>query len=229
MGDPKKRKKLYDVPKKIWDKNLLEKERILVKTYGLKNKKELWKFETVLKNKRKNARDLLALNLDERLRREKELVESLKKLGLLNEKSTLEDVLGLSTEALLERRLQTIVLKKGIATSTIQARQFIVHGHISIDGKKVSKPSYLVLKNEENKIGFYGNPVQFEAKKQKHRDLKKTFEEALPKKAEAEEKVMAEEASKAETAEKMENENATEAETSEKMETETAPEAEEVK
>lgn len=183
MGDPKKRKKTYDVPKKNWDLNLLKREKTVVETYGLKNKRELWKFETVLKNKRKNARNLLALNLDERIKREKDLIESLKKIGLLGDRATLEDVLGLTTEALLERRLQTLVLKKGLALSTEQARQFIVHGHIAINGRKVSKPSYIVTKDEEFKIAYHGNPLKLEIKKPKSRELKKQFEEALPAEA----------------------------------------------
>lgn len=206
MGDPKKRKKQYKMPKKIWDKSRLENEKRIVETYGLKNKRELWKVDTQIKSKRKNARDLLALKLDERIKREKELVESFKKIGLLNEKATLEDVLSLSTEALLERRLQTIVLRKGLANTVTQARQFIVHGHIAVNGKKVSRPSYLVEKSEEGKISYYGKPIKLQTKQPKFkRELKKAFEAALPKSEKAE---MIEEAVKAESSEKMENETA---------------------
>jgi small subunit ribosomal protein S4 len=57
-------------------------------------------------------------------------------------------------EDILERRLQTIVFHKGLAQSMHQARQLIAHGHISIGGRKVSSPSYLVLKDEEEKMAY---------------------------------------------------------------------------
>ena len=44
----------------------------------------------------------------------------------------------------LESRLDALVLRSGFARTTAQARQFIVHGHIIVDGNKVDIPSYLV-------------------------------------------------------------------------------------
>jgi small subunit ribosomal protein S4 len=43
---------------------------------------------------------------------------------------------------LLEMRLDAIVLRAGLARTIYQARQMVVHGHITIDGAKVDKPSY---------------------------------------------------------------------------------------
>ena len=187
MGDPKKTKKHYETPRKPYDKKRLERERETVKKYGLKSKRELWRFETILRKKRENARKLLALDLEERLKREKELLESLAKLGLLSDNSTLDDVLTLSTEGLLERRLQTMVLRKGLANTPIQARQFITHGHIAVNGKRVDAPSFLVLVDAEKKIGYYGKPMEIqlkepevEKKAQKEKGVKKDFEAALP-------------------------------------------------
>mgnify|MGYP001773173473 CR=1 FL=1 len=74
------------------------------------------------------------------------------KLGLLNEGATLDDVLGLTVKDILNRRLQTIVYKKGLANTPKQARQFIVHGHVKINGRKIIYPSYLVNRDEEDKI-----------------------------------------------------------------------------
>lgn len=48
----------------------------------------------------------------------------------------------------LERRIDNIVYQLGIASSRIQARQLIRHGHILVDGKKVDVPSYLVKPNQ---------------------------------------------------------------------------------
>ncbi len=90
------------------------------------------------------------------------------KLGVLKEDSKLEDILALKIDDLLERQLQTLVFRKGYATSVKQARQFIVHGHISVNGRKMTIPSYMVLKAEEDAIGYYvGSPITKEMLTQK--------------------------------------------------------------
>ena len=177
MGDPKKTSKHFDRPLRLWDKENLEKERILKSTYGLKNKRELWRVQTTLSKKRKTARQLLAVQPEQRAKKEHELLDSLAKLGLVNESAVLDDVLTLSVEAVLERRLQTIVWRKGLANSPKQARQFIVHGHIAVKGKKVSAPSYLVPAGEEEKISYYGEKMQL-APPVKKEKKKPTAEEA---------------------------------------------------
>ncbi|QTL99274.1 30S ribosomal protein S4 [Iocasia frigidifontis] len=45
---------------------------------------------------------------------------------------------------LLERRLDNTVYRMGFATSRNEARQFVLHGHILVNGKKVNIPSYQV-------------------------------------------------------------------------------------
>lgn len=45
---------------------------------------------------------------------------------------------------LLERRLDNVVYRLGFASSRAQARQFVLHGHITVNGKRVNIPSYLV-------------------------------------------------------------------------------------
>jgi len=165
MGDPKKTKKHFERPLKIWNKASIEKEKDLRNTYGFKNKRELWKAETILKKKRKSARQLLAMPLEKRIRKERELLDSLIKMGLLGEKAGLDDVLTLSVETLLERRLQTVVWRKGLANSIKQARQFIVHGHIAIAGKRVTSPGYSVPTESEKKIGYYaGRKLELQPK-----------------------------------------------------------------
>ncbi len=44
----------------------------------------------------------------------------------------------------LERRLDNVVLRLGLASSHAQARQFVRHGHIRVNGRKVNIPSFLV-------------------------------------------------------------------------------------
>ncbi|MEU5418808.1 30S ribosomal protein S4 [Streptomyces sp. NPDC001407] len=54
---------------------------------------------------------------------------------------------GKTGEALvveLERRLDALVLRSGIARTIYQARQMVVHGHIQVNGGKVDKPSFRV-------------------------------------------------------------------------------------
>jgi len=201
MGDPRKKRKQYEKPRKAFQKERIEKEREMKKVYGLKNKKELYRAETIVRTKRGTARKLLALSLENRLRREKELLDSLKKIGILTGSPALDDVLVLTPEALLERRLQTIVWRKGLANTLKQARQFIVHGHIAVDGKKIDRPSYIVEASEDAKISWYGDEMMFEQKKhavkkgskaaEKENELKKQFEEAKPADAKAEVKTEA--------------------------------------
>ena len=188
MGDTKKRKRRFDTPKKRWDKPRIDKERGVKNKFGLKNKRELWKTETFLRKKKEDARKLLAMELEQREKREKELIDSLSKFGLVSEKAGIDDVLSMTTESLLERRLETIAWRKGLAGTIKQARQFIVHGHIAIKGKKVTIPSYMVKKDEEDKMGYYGTPPVVQEKKKREirkepteKDkMKKEFDAAKP-------------------------------------------------
>jgi len=168
MGDPKKPKKKFETPKKMWEKAGVETRRQLTALYGLKNKKEIWKAETTLRKKRQTARKLLALSSEERKKREKELLDSLESLGVLEKNSSLDDVLSLKVEALLDRRLQSIVVRNGMAATMKQARQLITHGHITVNGKKVSTPGYLVKKKEESRIGFKDAALGVKIKKAIH-------------------------------------------------------------
>jgi small subunit ribosomal protein S4 len=94
------------------------------------------------------------MSIDERKTQEKQLLGRLTRLGILPEESALDDVLDLTLGDILERRLQTMVFHMGLAQSMQQSRQLIAHGHIAIDGRRVSTPSYLVLKGEETKIAY---------------------------------------------------------------------------
>ncbi|OYD14561.1 30S ribosomal protein S4 [candidate division WOR-3 bacterium JGI_Cruoil_03_51_56] len=55
---------------------------------------------------------------------------------------------------LLERRLDNVVFRLGFANSRPQARQFVRHGHIAVDGRRVNIPSYLVKAGQT--IGING-------------------------------------------------------------------------
>jgi len=163
MGDPKRHRKKYVSPMFRWDKVRLEREMQLVVKYGLRNKRELWRFQNILRKYRRVARDLLAeINLpgkEGEIARMKAqtVIRKLIRMGILKENATLDDILNLTVEDFLERRLQTIVYRQGIAKTIKQARQLITHGHIAVDGRRVTSPSFIVTKELESKISFYKN------------------------------------------------------------------------
>lgn len=128
--------------------------------YGLKNKRELWKAETLVRTFRHKARATLGLPAGTREAALKAIFEKLRGLGLVSGEVSLDAVLGLTAEHVLERRLQTIVYKKGLAKSIHHARQLIVHGHIAIGGRRVTSPGYLVSVEEEPLVGYApGSPL----------------------------------------------------------------------
>jgi len=155
MGDPKFPRKKYETPSHPWEAKRIQRENELMQKYGLKNKREIWRAETILRKIRGQARRLRARAGEKQAEIEEEkLLKRLSRLGILPENATLDDVLSLTIEDILGRRLQTLVYFHGLAKTPRQARQFIVHGHIAIDGRKVSVPSYLVGKEEEDKISY---------------------------------------------------------------------------
>ena len=158
MGYPGKKRKSYDTPKHPWQAARMAGELELVKKYGLRNKKELWKAHSVLRRYRADARRLLAEGeLSGHNKTEADqILARLIRYSVLSTDSNIDDILGLQTNAVLERRLQTLVHRFGFARSPKQARQFITHGHIAINGMRVTVPGMLVSKEEEAGIGYYG-------------------------------------------------------------------------
>lgn len=157
MGDPKKQRKKYETPLHPWQGERILAEKKIMEDYGLKNKKEIWKMNSMLRNAKTQAKRLVTQKTDQAKKEEKQLITKLVKLGLAQADSKMEDVLGIDISNILNKRLQTVVLKQGLARSPKQARQFIIHGHIFINNKKVSVPSYLVPVSEETKITFNPN------------------------------------------------------------------------
>lgn len=163
MGKPKFSRKKYETPSHPWQEDRIKAENELIKKYGLKNKREIWKAETTLRRYRGQARELLArIGSDNpQVKRESEqLLMHLTRYNILPLNSTLDDVLALDTEAILARRLQTLTYLKGFANTPKHARQLISHGHIAIDGRKITVPGYRVTKDEESKISYVtGSPL----------------------------------------------------------------------
>tara|TARA_B100001250_G_scaffold118169_1_gene100306 strand:- start:32 stop:664 length:633 start_codon:yes stop_codon:yes gene_type:complete len=155
MGDPKFPGKHYNTPSHPWQKVRIEEERTLTQQYGLKNKKEIWKANTKIRSMRRQARKLTATSGDEQAQKEKSLLLSkLNRLGMLDQESGLEDVLTMTPENILDRRLQTQVYLQGLSSTAKQARQLIVHGHISVDGAVTRVPGMLVTKLQEKNITY---------------------------------------------------------------------------
>ena len=152
MGDPKTPRRVWKKPKRPLNYDLMMDELKTLGTFGLKTKRELWKTQTELSRVRLQARSLLALRQEIRERKEPVLIQSLSKIGLVDQNSTLDDVLNLQVNDLLSRRLQTMAQRKLYFKTPYQARQAIVHGHIMIGDSIVTIPSYAVKIDEESKI-----------------------------------------------------------------------------
>lgn len=161
MGHPRKARKQYDTPSHPWNAARIKEENRLVQKYGLRTKKEVWKAETVVKRYRRDARLLLGLETEHAEVEKAQLLNHIKRLGLLKADAKLEDILDLTVEDVLRRRLETIVHNLGLANTPKQARVFIVHGHIAMNGKKINAPGYIVKTGEEQSIGYYpGSPME---------------------------------------------------------------------
>src|SRR5690606_16790689 len=142
----KRKHKKYSRPKRPFDKARIEEEAGIKKKYGLKNKREIWKADAKVKVMRRKAKNLIKASPEE----QRTLFLRLQKIGL--KVSSIAEVLGLDKTDYLDRRLQTIVFKKGIAPTIKTSRQMIAHKKVLVNGGVVDSPSYIVPVELENKI-----------------------------------------------------------------------------
>jgi small subunit ribosomal protein S4 len=157
MSSQKFPRKRYETPMHPWKESRIKSERELIKKYGLKNHKEVWKAKTYLGKHREQARELLAKigTASPQAKKESDqLLVHLTRMGILSMGASLDDVLALETEVVLSRRLQTLVYLKGFSSTPYQARQLISHGHVAVSGRKVTIPGYMVEKDEESHIQY---------------------------------------------------------------------------
>jgi len=154
MGDPRKSRSTYESPRKVWDADRIKRDKGLTATYGLKNTREIWVALLQLKKARSGAMKYLSLG-EAGAEKGKPLMERLIRLGIVPPEAKLDDVLALSVENFLDRRLQTRVMKKGLARTAGQARQLVTHGFIAVGGKCVTIPSYVVSVKEEPLVSYY--------------------------------------------------------------------------
>ena len=144
--------KFYETPNHPFQGGRIAEERDLLGRYGLKNKEELWRAQSELRSYRREARNLLAQFGEGE--EASNFLSRLKRYGILDEGDGLGDVLALDVTDLLERRLQTVVYRKGLANTAKQARQFVTHGHVVVGDQRVRSPSYTVEVGEEADIGY---------------------------------------------------------------------------
>src|SRR3972149_3989776 len=143
-----RKKNKYSRPKKAFEITRIKEENALLKKYALKNKLEVWKSIAKIDYFRRRAKALAKSSSEE----QQVLFNKLKALGL--DVNAIADVLALKIEDLLERRLPTVVFKKGLAKTPQEARQMVVHKRILIGNKVINVPSYIVLIAEENSLSL---------------------------------------------------------------------------
>lgn len=135
----------------------MDSELQLVGKFGLRNKREIWRVQLVLSKIRSAARELLTLE-EKNPRRVFEgtaLLRRLTRMGLLDEsKQSLDYVLSLKVQDFLERRLQTQVVKLGLAKSIHHARVLIKQRHIRVGKQLVNVPSFMVRIDSQKHIDF---------------------------------------------------------------------------
>ena len=143
---PKRKTKKYSRPRKIFDIALMKEENGLIKKYGLKSRREVWRADFAIGTIRNIAKRLITAE-----DKEKEVfLEKQRKKGF--NVNNIAEVLSLNKEDLLKRRLQSIVVSKNLATTHKQARQLVTHKHITVNGHKINSPSHLTTVEEENSL-----------------------------------------------------------------------------
>ena len=147
MGDTRRKHNLYSRPKKLFETARIEEENKIKRNYGLKNKTEIWKAAARVSTLRRRAKKLISQNDSEE---SKGFFGKVRNMGI--DVKTTADVLALTTENILDRRLQTFVFKKGLARTALEARQLIVHKNVLVDGRAVNIPSFVISKDLESKI-----------------------------------------------------------------------------
>lgn len=201
MGDPKKRRKKYSTPTHPWQEERIAEEKLLLEEYGLKNKKDIWRSNSLLRNFKRQAKRLITLSTKQAEVEKEQLLKKMASLGLLEKNAKLEAVLSVNLKDILERRLQTVVYRKKLSKSIGQARQFITHRHVDVAGAVIDVPSYLVSTEEEPKVGFRARSSLFNeshperaigeqkpVKKEKSKELPRKRKSGKREKPKAEEK-----------------------------------------
>ena len=154
----------FERPRKIYDKARIFEENNLLKKYGLKNKKEIWKANGKIKYFRRRAKSLITASEEEK----KNFFLKLNKFGL--DVKSIAEVLALKLDDILKRRLPTMLVSKKLATTPRQARQMVVHRLVKIENRVVDVPSYLVGFDEEKFISVDIKPKKIKMEENEESD-----------------------------------------------------------
>ena len=149
--------KTFKKPRRPFEKERLDSELKIVGEFGLRNKRELWRVQFALNKLRNAARVLLTLDEKDpkRIFEGEAIMRRMRNYGLLDEtQDKLDYVLALGPEQFLERRLQTLVFKLGLAKSVHHARVLIRQRHIRVGKQIVNVPSFLVRTDSQKHIDF---------------------------------------------------------------------------
>ena len=145
--------KTYKTPRRPYEKERIDHEMKLMGEYGLRCKREIWRSQLVLAKCRSVARQLLTLDPKDpkRMFEGSSLLRRLTRYGLLgDDEKNLDAVLTLTTDKMLERRLQTKVFKQRLARSIHEARVMIKQRHIRV-GKQMCNVASLILRTDSEK------------------------------------------------------------------------------
>jgi len=149
--------KTFKKPRRPFEKERLDGELKLVGEFGLRNKRELWRVQMALSKMRQAARNLLTEDesSQKRMFEGEALLRRMYKYGLLDDnQNKLDYVLALTPQDFLERRLQTLVFKLGLAKSMHHARVLIRQRHIRVGKQIVNVPSFIVRVDSQKHIDF---------------------------------------------------------------------------
>merc|ERR1711861_477 len=144
-------------PRRPFEKERLDAELKIIGQYGLRNKREIWRVRLALAKIRGIARTLLTKDEKDpkRMFEGQALMRRMIRYGILDEdKQRLDYVLGLKIENFMERRLQTLVFKRGLAKSIHHARVLIRQKHIRVGRQIVDIPSFMVRVESQPRIDF---------------------------------------------------------------------------
>jgi small subunit ribosomal protein S4 len=169
---PKRKQKKFERPRKLYDKTRIDEEGLLVKKYGLKNKREIWRADFAIGKIRNVAKGLITASEEEK----EKFIGLQKKKGFEVENMT--EVLGLNKEDFLRRRLQSVLVKKGLCRTYREARQRIAHRHVTIDGNIINVPSHLTTLEEENNIALVIKPLKDKLTKKETDQIEEIKQEA---------------------------------------------------